>query len=91
MKRRFRYYIRHGWHIVDVPEVGGDTHYMTQNNPNMMQYVDMRTWCHSNVAKGEWDGTLHAGSGTPNPNHKRFAFKNAEDKLMFTLRWASGD
>lgn len=89
MKRRFRQLQRQGWHIIVVPRQNLWQLNSTPNNPwgNEEHYKMLRTWCHENITKGEWEGTLCADGSGLNPGSKRFCFKDAEAKLLFALRW----
>ena len=81
MKKRFRTLVRSGWHVIEVPPNKTD-----MNDEH--HYRQIRTWCSSNVEKDNWEGTLVRTPGSRPIGQKRFAFKNAEDKLVFALRWS---
>jgi len=87
MKRRFRYYIRQGWSIVEVPRTNLYDFEVSVDFGNMKHYKEIRTWCNERFAPNTWEGTMHGDSGTSKPGIKRFAFKNSEDATFFTLQW----
>ena len=84
MKRRFRQLVRGGWYMAEVSRSKARDEWTDEYH-----YHIMRTWCHDNVDKGEWEGSIHSNHGNPKPGTKRFVFKHQEDKLLFTLRWGT--
>jgi hypothetical protein len=83
MKRRFRFYARKGWEVVEVSRANlykwseddvdfGDTRH----------YKEIRTWCNDRFPKDSWEGTITHYNGV-----KKFAFKNPKYATMFRLQW----
>ena len=87
MKRRFRHYLRQGWHIARVPRMNLYDYAHSEEWGNDKHYREIRDWCSQQFNQRDWDSRLFAGSGTHAPGVKEFAFKNAEDLLMFKLKW----
>jgi len=83
MKKRFRYYARNGWEVVEVDRANLYRWEDTGNSfGNDHHYNDMRTWCNQRLPKNVWEGTLGGSSGV-----KKFAFKNPKHATMFRMQW----
>jgi len=85
MKKRFRALVRGGWHLHEIPP----NDKTVIDTTNEYHYYMLREWCAKNVGKDEWEGTLVRTATSRPAGQKRFVFKNAEDKLMFALRWGT--
>jgi hypothetical protein len=87
-RRRFRGHIREGWHIVDVPRKNLYDYSQSKDWGNSKHYKEIRTWCEQQFVDGNWDSRIFSGAGSSKPGIKQFAFKKAEDLLMFKLMWS---
>ena len=85
MKKRFRYYARHGWDVVEVNRANLYKYKEDGEFGNKRHYVDMRTWCNDTFPKDSWEATLDIG----NRGIKKFAFKEGKFATMFRLKWAT--
>lgn len=84
MKRRFRYYARQGWEVVEVNRANlyqwdGDG----DDFGNDRHYKEMHSWCNNLLPQDAWTGTIIHNSGI-----KKFAFKNPKYATMFRLKWS---
>jgi hypothetical protein len=87
-RRRFRTYIRDGWHIVDVPRKNLYDYTRSKDWGNSKHYKEIRTWCEQQFVDGNWDSRIFSSAGSSKPGVKQFAFKHQEDLLMFMLMWS---
>lgn len=88
MKKRFRYFVRKGWKVVEVPR---KNLYDYENDPvnfgNTKHYLEIRKWCDNMFPKDTWEGTLHSDNTMSHPGVKRFAFREHKYASMFILKW----
>lgn len=84
MRRRFRYYERKGWHLVKVPKPS-EVVWTTGGSVNERFYQELRTWCHSTLVGGTWEGTMQDNPGNDN---YRFLFEHEADATLFALKWS---
>lgn len=86
MKKRFRYYARHGWDVVEVKRANL---YKLQEDDgefgNRRHYDEMRLWCSKTFPKDSWQATIDASYA----GVKKFAFKEGKFATMFRLKWAT--
>jgi hypothetical protein len=82
MKKRFRYYARNGWDVVEVDRANLYKVYEDVFFGDDLHYRDMRTWCNDRLPKNSWEATRQPNKGT-----KKFAFKNSKYATMFRLQW----
>ena len=87
-RRRFRTYIRQGWHIVDVPRKNLYDYRRSKDWGNARHYNKIRDWCEQHFSSADWDSRIFADAGSSKPGVKQFAFKHQEDLLMFKLMWS---
>lgn len=83
MKKRFRFYARNGWEVVEVDRANlwqWDSD--DKGFGNERHYKDMRSWCNQRLPKDSWEGTLGGANGV-----KKFAFRHPKHATMFRLQW----
>lgn len=84
MKRRFRYYARQGWEVVEVDRANlYDWSEDAVDFGNARHYKEMHNWCAKHVPQGVWASTI-----TVNDGIKKFAFKNPKYATLFRLHWS---
>jgi hypothetical protein len=83
MAKRFRYYFRQGWHVVNVDranvwnwekdnqEFGNDAHFKALN-----------LWCEQSFPKDAWVSRYRNWQG-----EKEFVFKEEKHANWFKLKW----
>ena len=90
MKRRFRHFLRNGWHIAEIPRTNlykWDQLPYYEFDRNRLHYLEICQWCEQTFKPGTWESSCHSNNGTSKPGVKRFAFQQEKDKTMFILKW----
>jgi hypothetical protein len=85
-QRGFRYYIRQGWTVIDVPRTNlyKSQDIYSDEFGNELHYRELSEWCRKRLCKDDWISRI-----TSNPNKsgvKQFAFKRGEYATWFTLQ-----
>lgn len=93
MKKRFRKYVRKGWHLAQVERKNLWNFNKSRTDKEQWgdeeHYRHLRAWCARTFAKNSWEGRLmpNAQWATGEPVTKEFVFAHERDKLMFMLKW----
>lgn len=84
MKKRFRYYSRQGWDVVEIGRANLYKLYEDELFGNQLHYRDMRTWCNDTFPKGTWEATIDRSY----EGKKKFVFKESKYATLFRMKWA---
>ena len=79
---------KHGWTPVNVDRLEINwpkTMFIALDKEDSEQFNEIKTWCDETVGKENYVAVLQDGGS--NHNVKRVVFKNAQDALMFKLKW----
>lgn len=86
MKRRFRYYARSGWEVVEVSRANLYKVFQEEDWGDEHHYKEIRTWCNDTFPKDSWEGTFQP-YGSDTKGTKRFVFKHPKHATLFKLKW----
>jgi hypothetical protein len=83
-KKRFRYYFRQGWHIVNVDRANVWNHENASSDDwgNLAQFNFINAWCKKTFPDDAWVSRVSGPNG-----NKEYAFKEQKHANWFRLKW----